>query len=318
MKFFENSFEEYLKSTKKDLHPELRILQESLPDTMNKLKNMIFYGPPGVGKYTQVLQAIKKYSQSELKYEKKIIITRPKWEFNLKISDIHFEVDMDILGVNSKVWWYEIYNQIIDIISAKSENTGIIVCKNFQGIHSELLEIFYSYMQNINTNNISIKFILITQELSFIPENIITSCKIIDVKRPTKTLYNKCINPSDKDYKLGDISNIKNLKGDITQLTSSYLIISNKLIKIIINFSEIKLLNLRECIYDIFIYQISVGECIWNILIKLLELKHINNENLSPILLKTNTFLQYFNNNYRPIYHLEKYFLYIIKQIHGL
>jgi len=318
MKFFENNFEEYLKSTKKDLHPELKVLQDMLPDTIQELKNMIFYGPAGVGKYTQVLQAIKKYSPSELKYDRKIIITRPKWEFNIKISDIHFEIDMDILGVNSKVWWYEIYNQIIDIISAKSENAGIIVCKNFQSIHSELLEIFYSYMQNINTNNISIKFILITQEISFIPDNIVMSCKIIDVKRPTKTQYNKCINPSDKSYKIEDINNIKNLKGDITQLTEPHLVISNKLSDIITNYTELKLLILRECIYDIFIYQIDIGDSIWSILVKLLDMGYIKKDNLSLIMLKTNIFLQYFNNNYRPIYHLEKYFLYIIKQIHGL
>ena len=37
-------------------------------------------------------------------------------------------------------------------LSARTNGTGIIVCKNFDHIHSELLEIFYSYMQTLLTH----------------------------------------------------------------------------------------------------------------------------------------------------------------------
>ena len=59
MKFYESHFEDYLQNT--NLHPKLKNIYDKFPQDINKLKNLIFYGPPGIGKYTQVLTAIKKY-----------------------------------------------------------------------------------------------------------------------------------------------------------------------------------------------------------------------------------------------------------------
>jgi hypothetical protein len=100
---------------------------------------------------------------------------------------------MSLLGCNSKLLWHEIYLQFIDIISAKTEKSGIIVCKYFHEIHSELLENFYSYMQQNTSLSVDIKFILITEELSFIPDNILNCCEIIHLSRPAKTIYNNCL-----------------------------------------------------------------------------------------------------------------------------
>ena len=44
---------------------------QKFPNKLNQLKNIIFFGPSGTGKYTQMLKSIKKYSPTELKYEKK-------------------------------------------------------------------------------------------------------------------------------------------------------------------------------------------------------------------------------------------------------
>ena len=139
---------EYIQENKRaNIHPKLDKIYSKFPKTLNELKNVIFYGPSGTGKYTQMLHLIKKYSPTELKYEKKISVNFNKQSYFFKISDIHYEVDMSLLGCNSKLLWHEIYQQIIDIISAKADKSGIIVCKYFHEIHSELLENFYSYMQ---------------------------------------------------------------------------------------------------------------------------------------------------------------------------
>ena len=160
MKFHETHFEEYIKENKRvNLHPKLDKIYNKFPKTINELKNVIFYGPSGVGKYTQMLKAIKGYSPSELKYEKKISLTYNKQQYFFKISDIHYEIDMSLLGCNSKLLWHDIYQQIVDSISAKPDKTGIIVCKNFHEIHTELLENFYSYMQENNPSIINIKYI---------------------------------------------------------------------------------------------------------------------------------------------------------------
>jgi|APCry1669192522_1035417.scaffolds.fasta_scaffold00023_12 hypothetical protein len=319
MKFFETHFEEYIfENNREDLHPKLNKIYDNLPKKINQFKNLIFFGPNGTGKYTQMLKVIKKYSSTELKYEKKISLTYNKQQYFFKISDIHYEIDMSLLGCNSKLLWHEIYQQIIDIILAKSEKSGIIVCKYFQDIHNELLDNFYSYMEKNNYISIDLKFIIITEELSFIPDNILNCCEIINVSRPTKCAYMKCIkNKISNKLKLENITNIKLLHLCNEDLMLQYKIICNKIIYNLININEMQFLKFRDLLYDIFIYNLDITDCIWYILSTLIEQKYIKKEHLSKILIKTYCFFQYYNNNYRPIYHIEKYLLYLITLIHN-
>ena len=317
MKFHETHFEEYIK--KENLHPKLeKIYNNNFPKTINKLGNLIFYGPSGVGKYTQMLNSIKKYSQTDLKYEKKISLTFNKQQYFFKISDIHFEIDMSLLGCNSKLLWHEIYQQIIDIVSAKHERTGIIVCKYFHEIHSELLENFYSYMQKNNSLSINLKFIIISEHISFIPDNILNCCEIINVSRPSKATYTKCLKTKlPNNLKLENITNIKNLHLFNEDIMLHYKIICNKIINSIINNNDLNFQKFRDMLYDIFIYNLDITECIWYILSSLVEKKLIKKEHLTDIMIKTYCFFQYYNNNYRPIYHLENYIFFLAKKIYG-
>lgn len=318
MKFYETHFEEYIQENKRmNLHPKLDKIYEKFPKTFNEFKNVIFYGPSGTGKYTQMLKSIKGYSPSELKYEKKISLTYNKQQYFFKISDIHYEIDMSLLGCNSKLLWHEIYQQIIDIVSAKVDKSGIIVCKYFHEIHSELLENFYSYMQFNISIPVQLKFILVTEEISFIPDNILNCCEIIRISRPAKTTYTKCVKtklPAKLDIE--NITNIKNLHLYNEDLMLQYRIICNKIINNIINVNDLQYLKFRDSIYDIFIYNLDITDCIWYILSSLIEQKRIKREKLSDILIRTYSFFQYYNNNYRPIYHVENYLLYLAKLIH--
>jgi hypothetical protein len=319
MKFYETHFEEYINENNKvNLHQKLDKIYNNFPKSLNELKNLIFFGPNGTGKYTQMLKSIKKYSPSELKYEKKISLTYNKHQYYFKISDIHYEVDMSLLGCNSKLLWHEIYQQILDIISAKVDKSGIIVCKYFQEIHSELLENFYSYMQKNTAETIDLKFIIITEELSFIPDNILNCCEIINISRPSKTAYTKCVkNKLPNDLKLDTITNIKILHLYNEDLMLQYKIICNKIIINIININDLDFLKFRDILYDIFIYNLDITDCIWYILSSLVEQKKILNVHLSQIMIRTYCFFQYYNNNYRPIYHLENYLFYLTKLIHN-
>jgi len=319
MKFYDTHFEDYLNSYDKvQLHPKLTELYNTFPSTLNKLKNLIFYGPKGVGKYTQMLGAIRKYSPTDLKYEKKISVAYNKNIYFLKLSDIHFEVDMSLLGCNSKMLWNEIYNHIIDAILAKSENTGIIVCKYFNEIHSELLETFYSYMQTLTNIKIDLKFILLTEEISFIPDNILNCCQLISISRPTRSAYNLCLKSKlKKDIQLNEITNIKNIQSSVTQLMRPHEVTCMKIIYSILDIENIKLLSVRDNLYDIFIYNLEVTDCIWFIIQYMIEQEHLKDKDITDVLFKTFTFLQYYNNNYRPIYHLESFIFYITNKIHG-
>ena len=319
MKFYETHFEEYItENTRIDLHPKLSKIYEKFPKTLHQFKNLIFYGPSGIGKYTQMLKSIKKYSPSELKYERKISLTYNKQQYFFKVSDIHYEIDMSLLGCNSKLLWHDIYQQIVDIISAKIDKSGIIVCKYFHEIHSELLENFYSYMQQNTLFGVDIKFILLTEELSFIPENILNCCEVINIGRPTKTSYQKCIKKKlPAKIKQENITNIKLLHIYNEDLMLQYRIISNKIINNLINVNDLQFLKFRDILYDIFIYNLDISDCIWYILSTLVSQKRIKKESFSKIMIKTYSFFQYYNNNYRPIYHVENYLLFLAKHIHN-
>jgi hypothetical protein len=94
-------------------------------------------------------------------------------------------------------------------------------------------------------------------------------------------------------------------------------IICDKIIKEMVEINELKFSKFRDLLYDIFIYNLNMTECIWYILTTLIQLKKIKSNNISELLLKTYIFLKYYNNNYRPIYHLESFLFYLIKIIHG-
>lgn len=188
MKYYDTHFEEYILSVKHhNIHPELEEIFSAFPKTIRELGNLILYGPCGSGKYSQLLYLIERYSPSHLKYDKHITIHTEKQDYIYRISDIHYEIDMGLLGCHSKLLWHELFFQIVDIITMKPDKVGIFVCKNFHMIHSELLDVFYSYIQHCATlsANICVRFILITDHMSFIPNNILDCCEKIAVCKPS-------------------------------------------------------------------------------------------------------------------------------------
>jgi hypothetical protein len=174
-------------------------------------------------------------------------------------------------------------------------------------------------MQQNMSIGIDIKFILLTEELSFIPDNILNCCEVINISRPTKKSYIKC-NKKKIPNKIdtNNITNIKILHLYDEDIMLQYKIISNKIINNIININELQFIKFRDILYDIFIYNLDISDCIWYILYELINQNKIKKEHLPKILIKTYCFFQYYNNNYRPIYHVENYFLYMAKLIHSL
>lgn len=355
MKFFETHFNEYVKKVDEySLHPIIKKVFATFPHDIQSLPSMIMYGPSGVGKYSHALHMISRYSPSHLKYEKRIAVAYNKDTFFIKISDCHFEVDMSLLGCNSKHLWNEIYNQIQDIVSSRSNTTAFVMCKNFHRIHSELLETFYSYMSD------NLKFVILSEHVSFLPDNIVHRCKMIPFKRPTATMYNKCLFPTatiggtalkksgklsssivsvgstaltaptltdviketpnrlTSKFPLETITNIKALKSNMTDLTEPHENICNCIVEIILSpEAQLKYDGLRERLYDLLTYDINIQECVWFILRRLITNGSLLPEMMDDIMMQIYTFFQYFNNNYRPIYHLENFVLLLVCKIHG-
>ena len=63
MKYFASKFEEHIiENQKYNIHSNMVEFYNSMNNDFKKQNNLIFYGPSGIGKYTQVLRYIKKYS----------------------------------------------------------------------------------------------------------------------------------------------------------------------------------------------------------------------------------------------------------------
>jgi hypothetical protein len=61
---------------------------------------------------------------------------------------------------------------------------------------------------------------------------------------------------------------------------------------------------------------LDITDCIWYIVTYLIQINKIKKKHISNILLKAYSFFKYYNNNYRPIYHLESFLLYLVSIIH--
>jgi hypothetical protein len=350
MKFYESHFEDYCSSVEyHNLHEELLGDYKHFPKGLSNFGNIIIYGPSGVGKYSQMLYILKNYSPSLLKYENKLTAIIDKQSYIYKISDIHYEIDMSLLGCNSKLIWHEIFQQIVDIVSVKTDKHGIIVCKNFHSIHNELLDIFYSYMQQYSNNNrstdfIKIKFILLTEHFSFIPNNIVNNCFVLSVKRPSPSLLANVGGKRSKNYfkeklsliKKAKPENIMNLKEiySLPIITSvddlpkdNFNVICDNIITGMIHHNRVynnqnanihesvDIIQFRDQIYDILIYNLDASECIWYIFTHFIMLGHFIEDKITDLMEKNYKFLKQYGNNYRAIFHIESILFNMISMI---
>ena len=305
--------------------------------------NYIFYGPPCSYKYKNALKLLQHFSPSNLKYEKKLHINLTKSEFYIKISDIHYEIDVENFIYNSKSLWNEIYNIIYNSIASSPIKKGYIVFRNFDKINYDLLDLLYNYMQKELFSTLNIKYIIITECVSFIPMKIINICKVINFaklskkniyclcnkqnkqffKKPTYTtntsvisndtlvcsnvesIYNKVNNPNIFTHL--DISN--NIK-----YIEQHSAICNTFINIICS-NNYNISNIRTLLYDILINHLNSHECFFYIIQSLIINKLINCNKISDLIFNSIFFLKNYNNNYRPIFHLESFTLYLIELI---
>jgi hypothetical protein len=281
-------FEEKINHTL-NLHPQIVKGLKQFPANIHDLSHVIFFGPPGSGKYTLSLKLINRYTNS-LRYEKKITTDN----YVLKISDIHYEIDMALLGCTSKALWQDIFIQVVDSISVKKDKAGIILCKNFHEISRELLEIFYAYLHDLNNTimyGICIKYIILTDQISFLPSNILDVCNVVNVSHPTKAAVGRC-------FKHSKIINEDNILSFDLPLVS-HIFICDKIIDYLKTTNPIKISKLREHIYELLTSNVNITDALWYIFSKL-EFRSMPNT-----LKSVYQFFRYFNNNYRPIFHIE-------------
>ena len=312
-------FNDYLnKRDECDLHPRLAEMLTHFPKSLDKIGNIIISGPPGIGKYTQALSIIQKYSPANLKYERKLAIQNGKNTIFLKISDIHFEVDISNLGCNAKSLWHSMFLDIVDVVRARPSKRGIILCKYFHEIHTELIDNFYSYMQTDICSNVKLQFIILTEHVSFIPENIIGRSLLIQLERPSSDKYKHILGTKeDLGVELDEITNIKALSIHTNHFQVSFKSACEKIVDHIRSGNNVAITELRNALYDTLIYGFNTQKCLFHIIKILHEQKAITKENVSSLLDELPQYLMELNNNYRPIYHLERFCFKLLIQVYG-
>jgi len=230
--------------------------------------NTILFGPENSGKYTQALHIAESNSPSKLKYSRKIEIDVNNEKYYFNISDVHFEIDFELLGTNENIIWLEFISQVKCIID--TQQRGFIICKNFHCIKDELLSIFHTFMRDPR-----LQFILLTKHVSYLPNSIKDKCTIYHLKcRGIETYSFQYIGACNKII--------------------DYILLQNK-----------DIMELREMLYQLLTYNYDIHECIRYIYFELIRHKFITRDLIHPSFEKIIHVLKHYNTNYRPIYHLE-------------
>tara|TARA_Y100000591_G_scaffold322061_1_gene337884 strand:- start:2570 stop:3553 length:984 start_codon:yes stop_codon:yes gene_type:complete len=302
-------------------------INNDVKENLNNIENIIFYGPPESFKYKIALKIIEKYSSSGLRYEKKILLNLQKTDFFIKISDIHYEINIELLYYNTKYLWNEIFNYVSNIIQSSEKKFGIILLKNFEKINNDFIDIIYNYMQKSIDQTIQIRFFIITDCLSFIPKCILNICKIKYFTKLTDNNLLKLCNKNNRQFLsknlelLQNIDNINsltyiNLSHENKTILNSHKVLCDVIISKLLN-ETINIIELRTLLYDILILHLNIYDCCFYILKQLIKNKNImlNKIVSQQLSLKTLSFFKEYNNNYRPIFHLESYMLYLLKLI---
>ena len=96
-------------------------------------------------------------------------------------------------------------------------------------------------------------------------------------------------------------------------------IICDSIIKIIVKSKEqIDYLQFREVLYDILIYDINISECLYYIFHLFTCNNYLKQKDTQTLVCNIAEELKMYNNNYRPIYHLERIFYKILVSVHEL
>lgn len=233
------------------------------------MESLILYGPPCSGKYTAAMELIRPFSKTELKYKRKMEIVVNQENYYFKVSDVHVEIDFELLGTNENAIWQEFIMSVRDIVRCNM-NRCIILCRNFHLIKDELSAIFHTFMRDP-----AIKFILCTQHISYLPVAIKERCTIKNVKQLRTERYSQ-----------------------------KHVLLCNRVIELMMA-EDIELFELRESLYQLLIHNFDIHQCLQYIYFEMIKKgKTIPIENLLETMMKYNT-------NYRSIYHLESFVLYL-------
>lgn len=247
----------------------------------------IFFTHDSLQNYNLALKTVQLHSPSSLKYSRTIEVTYNSNKHFFKISDIHIEIDFELLGVNEMNIFQEAFNQIRETLLYKKD-FFVILCVNFSQVKKELLNIFYSFM-----NYDKIRFIFLTDKISFLSDSILTKTKIYRCESGTSS---------------ADDENVKNVNLPLYDKNK------HELIKVITGkYKKDDIIqHIRDNLYNILIRNCNIYEFTNELIGDLVRIQYLRKDNFVVIMKEITHILERFNNNYRSIFHLEHLIVYLM------
>ena len=114
---------------------------------------------------------------------------------------------------------------------------------------------------------------------------------------------------------LKEIHIMKRVKGNEIP-TNVFNCVTDDLLHKIYHPDSFTISELRNSLYEMLVYNLDISECLTYIIFNLIQQSNISSDNINQLLINVYTFLKYYNNNYRPIYHLELIIVDIINKVH--
>ena len=293
------------------------------------LGNYIFFGREGCGKYTMALNYIREYSENRLHSLRTLNLTFNKKTYVLPMSDVHFEVEMNLLGSSAKSLWVHIMQNVYDITVARRRKMSIVLCKNCHTITNEHMDIMQSYVKHSSdpSRKCEVYYVFLTEHLSFIPREI--SHVFVVVRVP---IYARQLVASTGDEAasvsvggnricaevLGPShAEVCAEAGSASQLFKYRSIIDSTIERHIYRFRPEDLTSIRNAIYDIFIYHISPYDVVWSVFSRCCVRQSTSwgHGVFESLCFYIHEMFAQYNSNYRPILHIEKWVVHMTRLV---
>lgn len=296
--------------------------------------NKIFYATDEAISYKKIRQFIQMSNNTAtISHEHVIPIETSKFVYNMRISDAHYDVDIMVLGCNHKQLWDEIFVKIYDIVRAKpvGSRRGLVVVRGFQHVHQDLHDVFYGYIQRMrHDTSVDISFIIQTTCISFIHTNILDSCEHLNVKRildddrmspiskiaiytPPSPLRKSL--SSSKMKELVESETPSNIYGIIHVKTC------DELVNVVLTDYSVQtdlsmIFEVRSKLYDMMVLCLDPHMCMWKVMRAVIEAVDSTDQDVFTMIDAYTRCFSGFNTNYRPIYHLERFIICMIRIVH--
>lgn len=328
-------FDEYLRvAALAPWHPELKCaVFARAPATLAECPHLLFHGVAGAGKYTQALVFLERYSPSRLSVVKKMVVPisgsgDDGWgcggsrggssgggsaeEMQVRRSDVHFEVDLSLLGCNTKTLWPILHAHMLETVASGVVGGGsgvaVVLCKKFHELPRECMAGFSHYLRDNHMDvggssaalPTRLVFMLLSEEVSFLPAELLDMCVRVPIALPTSVagamttaygnavLHAKCADTwAAYAGQLRASSPTSILQPDQWQ-------------------------TVRESLYAPIVYNGNVGECVYQTLVRMAAAKagkEDEDENWKRWIAAALELHIGLNRNTRPIFHLERWLL---------